>query len=53
MSENKEEYEEIISLLRQIVSGQEKICNNINDMVNLFKKYEIEEVINSEDLRNA
>jgi len=43
--------EDIIPLLKQMIKNQEKTNNFLSDLLDLFKKYEIDEVLNSENLR--
>lgn len=38
-------------LLKQIIKNQEKTNKILSDLLDLFKKYEIDEVLHSEDLR--
>lgn len=53
MSDNKKELNEIISLMKELIRSQEKMSSTLNDVLTLFKQYEIDEVMNSEDLREG
>lgn len=48
---DNKELQDIIILLKQLVKGQEKLGNTLDEVLNLFKKYEIDEVLYSESLR--
>lgn len=43
--------EDIVPLLKQMIKNQEKTNSFLSDLLDLFKKYEIDEVLHSEDLR--
>lgn len=47
------ELNQIISLLKQITRNQESMSESLENLLNLFKKYEIEEVMHSENLRDG
>ena len=49
MTEDKEK--ELIVLMNQFLEEQKKTNRLLSDMVDLFKKYEIDEVLYSEELR--
>ena len=44
---------EIIKLLNKLIKTNEGINETMIDMVNLFKRYEIEEVMYNENLRDG
>ena len=44
---------EIIKLLIKLIKTNEGINETMTDMVNLFKRYEIEEVMYNENLRDG
>lgn len=43
--------EKVIILLERMIKRQEQTNEILTDLVNLFKKYEIDEVLYSENLR--
>ena len=47
----EQELGDIVLLMKQLVKGQEILNAKLEDIVNIFKKYEVEEVMNSEYLR--
>lgn len=49
--EDDKKLENIVSIMKQMVRNQEKMNKTMEDLVNMFKKYDIEEVMHSEDLR--
>lgn len=52
MPEEKE-FADVVFLLKQVVRNQEKMNGTLDDLLNLFKRYDIEEVIHSEELREG
>jgi len=44
---------EIIKLLNKLIKTNEGINETMTDMINLFKRYEIEEVMYNENLRDG
>lgn len=51
--DDDKKFSEVITLMKQLVKGQEKINDTLTDVINLFKKYEVDEVIESEFLREG
>ncbi len=43
--------EEIAPLLKEMIKNQKETNKLLSDLLDLFKKYEIDEVLHSEDLR--
>lgn len=50
---DSEELKQIIHILKQVVKNQESMNQRFEDLINLFKKYEVEEVMYSEELREG
>lgn len=48
-----EQNEEIIKLLKNLIDEQKKTNENLEDLLNLFKKYEVDEVLYTESLREG
>ena len=47
----EEQFDKIVHLLQEIIKSNSTLNETMIDLVNLFKKYEVDEVLYSENLR--